>query len=209
MAKKSNSKVSVNQIEKLIKPIQPFVVNYEVDNEIIEIEVKPRLSFEDTISFVHSVAESVVQSDAEIVTYSTQDFSIAINTLEFYTNIRIPTNIQAQCDLVYGTDIIKKITSHVSFDKLIYEKLLHSVDKQITYEKETMQNQFKVKTQAYIDQIKSETEEIIETFKGFAEIFNKVDPQQIAQIIPKIANIEKLDEKQLVQAFKEVENEVK
>ena len=201
MAKKNVNKSSGSGVEKLINAPESFKIPYEVGGEQFDITVKSRLGLDESIKFVYAVVGAVVDEDESNISYAVKDFSTKINALSMFTNIPIPDDLKVQFDLVYGTDILDTILNASSFDVRSYNILLDSIDKQIAYEERKMQNQFKVQMESYVEQIKSEAEEVIGVFGKFGEAFSKVDPEQTAKLVANLAKIKNLDQNKLAEAL--------
>jgi len=201
MAKKNINKSNGSSAEKLINAPESFKISYEINGEQFDITVKSRLGLDESIKFIYDVVSTVVNEDESNISYAVKDFSTKINTLAMLTDICIPDDLKVQFDLVYGTDILDTILNTSSFDIRSYNILLDSIDKQIAYEERKMQNQFKVQMESYIEQIKSEAEEVIGVFEKFGKAFSKVDPEQTAKLVANLAKIKNLDQNKLAKAF--------
>lgn len=206
MSKKTTKQVSVNATDKLVTPSLPFTITYGAGEDAISIEVKPRLSLMESATFVNSIAAGIINEEKGTVTYGWKEFVIRINTLELYTNLRLPADFDKKYDLVFSTDIIDRIFLEPEFKMDDYKSLLFAAEDQISFEVEKMLSQFKSETQAMIDHINTEGEQIINTFAEFGKAFKDVTPEQIAAIIPKISEMGKLDERSLASAVLDIQS---
>jgi hypothetical protein len=206
MPKKEIKKISVNQMDKNIPETLPFPVSFGEGEDKIEVICKPRISFTDGLSFVNNVVSAVVDEDLDRVVFSVKEFSIRTNTLEMFTNIRLPENIEKKYDLVFGTKIYEQIVDDINFDGDVYDIFLAAIDEQIAFESQKMLSQFKSETQTMIDHINTEGEQIINTFAEFGKAFKDVTPEQISALIPKIVEMGKIDEKELASAVLDIQS---
>lgn len=205
MAKSNKKHVSVNSLDNYISETKTFTVPLPAFGEEtpIEITVKPRLTIAESIDFVNNVVSDVVDDDTG-VTYCIKDFSIRLNTLKFYTNITIPQNLDKQYELAYS-DIVMRIThdDEHRFKLDEYENLVSAVDKQIEFEKEKYLCELRRETEELIEETKIQNEQLVAVFSQFAKSFENIDPDQMAGLVTKLANMEKLDEKSIVDALVE------
>lgn len=111
----------------------PMQLTYLVQDEQIRISVKPRLSLSDMLDFVHDVVWYCFQSDAGEYCPQLKEFAIAKNTLEKYTNIKLPSSTKKIYDIIYGTDILTKIKSLEHFDHAQYATILMDIDRLISF----------------------------------------------------------------------------
>lgn len=207
MAKSNKKHVSVNSLDTYIPEIKSFTVPLPVyGEEPIEITVKPRLTISESIDFVNSVVSDVVD-DTTGVTYCVKDFSIRKNTLAYYTNITVPQNLEKQYNLAY-TDLLDRIFSEGTFDNDTYKTLLESLDKQIEFEAQKYQNELRAETRELIEETRMQGEELIKVFSQFAKSFENIDPDQMAGLVNRLANMEKLDEKSIVEALVERDDKI-
>ena len=185
-------------MEKVAALPTPFVLQIEEDGNLIEVAVKPRLPLSERMAFVKSVIDGLVDIENGNIRYALKDFAITSHTISYFTNIRLPEALEKQDELICNTGIIDKILSHTSFDSNNYNSLLAAIDVQLKFEAEKLQNQFKQKTEVYLEQVKTEAGQIINEFNKFAETFQKIDFNQFMQYIPQIAEMTKMDEKSLI-----------
>lgn len=186
-------KVSVNQIDKIIPVDEDFEIVIS-DTDDVVITVRPRLDLSDSLEFVRSVVSSVVDEDLGI-TYCLKDFSTKIHTLQYYTNITIPQNLDKQQKLAYS-EILNTIFHDPRFKYDEYQSLLRSIDKQIEFEANKMQNE-----------VRAEVRKLVEVFNGFGKAFDGVKPEEITSLIDNFSKIQKIDEKAMVEAYMKVKGD--
>lgn len=201
MAKTKKQHVSVNELDKYISTPSEFIIRLPGDETQTEIKVKSRLSIAEVSDFVNSVISDIFDNESGF-SYYFKDFAIRKNTIAYYTNITVPQNIEKQYELVH-TDILDRIRSEGSFDNDTYETLIASIDKQIEFEKEKYLCELRRETEELIEETKTQGEQLVAVFSQFAKSFENIDPDQMAGLVTKLANMEKLDEKSIVDALVE------
>lgn len=201
MEKKSTKEVSVNKTDKYVPIVTPATIKLGSGEDEFEVVIKQKLSLEESMSFVNSVVLGMIDDD--IVTYSIKEYLIRVNTLEYFTNIRLPLDLDKKYALVFDSDIMYRIKDKI--DEESYNDLLFSIEKQLAFEIAKMNNQFKSETQNYIEKITSEAEQIIEMFQSFGKVFENITPEQLNTILPNLAKFG--NEKDLVKAFIDAKKE--
>jgi|GEM_PF-3420992 len=190
----SAKKVSVSQLKKLITPIEETVV----DVCGLQVKVKPILTFADTIGFTSEAVRSIIDEVDENVAYELYDFIIKSLTLKYFTNISLPNDINEQYQLVYETQLFNNVVQAI--DDKFYTNLIKAVNNKIQFELQKIQNHIKVKSDLYISQIKDEVQKMLNVYNTIAELYQNTDPDMVNTLIPKLVNLPKLDEKEIVKA---------
>lgn len=198
---KKIKEVSVNKTDKYFTPSTPVTITLGAGEDAFDVTVKKRLSIEESISFVSALVYGMIDDDT--VTYSIQEYLIRANTLEYFTNIRLPQDIDKKYALVFDSDIVDRVMMEINME--LYDDLLTQFDRQLEFEVAKMQNQFKSGTQNYIDRITAEAEQIIEMFQSFGKVFENITPEQVAEILPNLSKFG--NEKDLVKAFIDVKKD--
>jgi len=190
----SAKKVSVSQLKKLITPVEETVV----DVCGLQVKVKPILTFADTIGFTSEAVRSIIDEVDENVAYELYDFIIKSLTLKYFTNISLPNDINEQYQLVYETQLFNNVVQAI--DDKFYTNLIKAVNNKIQFELQKIQNHIKVKSDLYISQIKDEVQKMLNVYNTIAELYQNTDPDMVNTLIPKLVNLPKLDEKEIVKA---------
>lgn len=205
MAKKAESKVSVNKTDKIINEVKQTPVKCGVGDEQIEVLVKPYLTYKDNVNFISDVVSGVVFNEQEIVSYANLEFELRINTIKYFTNVRIPEDYNKQYDLAFSSDIFNMIMAYVLENSKSYWSLRAAVEKQIEFEVNKMQNQFKLGTQQYIETVQAEAQAVIDIVTRLMETFKGIDVDEVAKMIPKFAEATKINEKTLAEAVLDIQ----
>ena len=190
-SKNKNNALNLSQLINV-----PTPVNITVGD--INFIVKPRLNIGEVGAFVEFAISNTYNKNEEEINYSAKDFAFGLSTIVFYTDLDIPEDVDEQYKILTCTNILDKIKEHI--DEKQYWHLLDSIDEQLKFEEQKILSQYRFATQEYIEQIKYEASNIISAFIQFAESFKDIDPNAIADIIPKLTAMTKIDEKTLVDA---------
>lgn len=96
-----------------------------------ELTVKKVLAIDEMAAFAESSADYCFSGIDGAYSPEFKDFAVRMNTVKFYSNVKIPENVETLYDLLYTTDIVEKIISNVNGDQ--YSALLSAIDKKIEY----------------------------------------------------------------------------
>lgn len=148
-----------------------------------EIEVKERLTLEESMRFVNYVKEEVVVDGYTPLLHS---LSIATNFMRLYTNIDEVSVDEFYRDLAKYKEFISSITNNVQFDKMQYEEILNSIYQEIEFEKEKLSNISKL-------------DELLETVNGILKDFSaSFDLGDMEKILPKLASMKNFDQSEMI-----------
>lgn len=202
MVRKKKSDIieeEITPIEKLIIP--PSSTTISIGE--VEVEVKSKLSLSEVIAFTESVVNSIVDHESSNVKYDIKDYIIGVNTLAFYTDLRLPKSVEKQYEILTQTDILEQIMDYI--DEKQYWHILDSIDEQLRFEEAKIQNQFRAETQECIEQVKAEAEVVLKEVNALLvfmqEAFKGVDPEMVSKLLPKFAEMGKPDETKMVDAY--------
>ena len=112
--KKEQNKVAMKQIKKIVETNKPQITHltYKVDDEVIDIEVKPYLAFGERCLMVNNIAQMVFRHDenGEIIYVPYMlSFAQAYNILAFFTNVDVGADAEAVWDFCLSTKCIDDI----------------------------------------------------------------------------------------------------
>lgn len=134
MAKKIK-KVSVNELEKAM---QGEAREFEMIYQGMPYTVRRSIPVEAMLQFVRDVVEPCFLDDGTYLP-EIQGFAFRCALLEYYTNIRLPQDIDKRAEIVYGTEVVDSVISVASaaqIDELrlaIEMKIDHMLNTDITY----------------------------------------------------------------------------
>ena len=106
--------VSVSAWERIRKECgAPAAHNVDWHGETLVI--RPLISLAEVVQFVDNVIGDCFGESVEEYHPEVKAFSIARYFIHFYTNLRLPTDIAKQYDLIFGTDILSVVEDHVDY----------------------------------------------------------------------------------------------
>jgi len=190
--------IKPEQVKKYIPKDEPFTIKLGEGEDILEIEVKPKLSLIESIAFINSVINEMFSDDDETnMPYAAVEYIKRTYTLMYYTNL--PDMGDDLYDLVYNTDIFERFIES-GINTRAYEDLMTQLDKQIEYEVQKRQNQFKVGTEQFITTVTNKIQTVLDEFAKLGEAFKDIDPKEIQGMIKSLSAVENIDEKKLANA---------
>lgn len=182
MAKKAD-RIAVNEIEKIVKAQEDVK---EVEWNGLKLKIKKYLPFEDMRVYVNGVVSACFNQDGSYQP-EVKDFVRRALTVSLYTNISLPKNLNAQYDVVYGTDIVDIIYNHIDWQQ--HDEMSWAIDDRI--------GQLLKADVAALNKQKAELEE---TATKIQEMFEGIDPQDIENMVSALTNMD-ITEEGLMQAY--------
>jgi hypothetical protein len=152
-----------------------------------EVNVKEKLTLAEAGAFVKSVADNVASIEDGAYSPIFYDVALISSFLTFYTDMESPLLEDIFADLNTYQTFIDDVRYKDGFDCNQYQNLLCCIDKQIEFNKQQTLNP--------LGQLLSEINNIVKKMDG------SIDMKQVATLLPKLANIDKLDEKAIVAAI--------
>lgn len=163
-----------------------FTIETNINGNSKKIKVKPRLSLMEVYNFSRSVVEKVINEELGVVVCAWKDFAIKLTTLRYYTDLKLPDEIDAGYDFIYNNNVYEKIVGATDFDFDFYTCLIGSVEEQLDFEMQKIAK-------------KSKLDEIYDWVLGLTKKFgDDFEPSKIAEALPMLANVGQLDEEKIV-----------
>ena len=162
MAKtKKTSKKELSVVEKIISTIDesPKQVNYACGEHELTFVVTKHISLSKKASLMNSIVSMVfIEGKDEEVIYAPylKEFAIAVNIIRYFTDIKLPGDIDAIRKFIYGTDIMKTICETV--DGWQIDAVYREANELIEFEKNAMMKRSKL--DGVIDSVKSLLESV-------------------------------------------------
>ncbi len=113
---KKEKKISINAFEKAISIQEESKAEFVTWNGL-EITVKPSLSLAEMLNFVSDIVTMCFSDEGEYLP-EVLDFAIRRSVLIYYSNLKLPSNIENQYPMVCDTDVYEKITESVNTRQL-------------------------------------------------------------------------------------------
>ena len=184
MAKK-NDVVSVGAWERIRKECGANDIN-EIDWHGERLTVRRLLSFAEAATFVSLVVADCFSENKDEYHPEAKEFSVARCMIYFYTNLRLPTDVEKQYDLIYGTDILEVVAQYADNEQ--GSMIRNAIDERID-----------VILDANRELIQREMAKLSDTIDQFSSIFDGVRKEDIEAITKAAAN--GIDEGKIMQAF--------
>ena len=83
------------------------------------IKINPMISFHEAVSFIQSVLNSSTSSKDNVLVLESVEFIFLSKFLEVYANIKLPDNLEEQYEIIYGSDLVEKISEEVNKSQLL------------------------------------------------------------------------------------------
>ena len=182
-------KIPVKEFNRVMKetyvPEETFVWND------IEVTIKKNISLKEMLGFVDAAVNSCFSEATNTYMPEVKDFAIRVNVLERYANFTMPSDVEAQYDLVYCTDIFERILEHINIAQ--FDDILTAIEKRTTH-----------MAQANIEAINQQMNELYTSFDNIQTclggIFNNINEDDIRNISNALSN-GTIDEEKLVNAY--------
>lgn len=147
------------------------------------IAVKKVISFRDMMRLVRTVADSCFDDDGEYMP-EVKDFCYQSLMVEYYSNVKLPEDIEERNELIYGTNLSDMIIARVS--NVQHWAIEAAIEERINHRKNV--NMRKVEQDAeYI------VGEMSRLYEGVEKMLDAVDPDELKNLLSNAANMDKAD----------------
>lgn len=194
MAKKE-IRIPVNKLESLRRDEKIIVPLDGVDG--VDIHIRRTIPLNEVLEFVAEVVASCVDRDDGSYVPEVMWFSIYTSVLTRYANFRLPTDVSKQYDLVYNTNAVEQVLSHI--DKNQYEQIVVSIEKRIKHELAMIH----ASTAAKVNELLERFNTIVEQSEAMFNGLNSVD---LTSMLNNLATVKDVDEEKLVSAVLKAQN---
>ena len=183
-----NKMISISFMDKMIKEVEDTVnVDYCGENLV----VKKFLSFTDMVKFVNEVVAGCFDDDNGMYLPEVKTFLAQLNTVLYYSNVRLPEDIKHRYDILTKTDIVEIITSVV--DRSQYQMMIRAIEEKIDYRVRTNEQFFNNKLHTAMSTVETLLNNIKEYFGG-------ITPDDMKNLMSSLVET-KFDEAKLVDAY--------
>lgn len=187
MAKKTN-KVSVSQLEKIIKfqnkdKEDKITISFENEDGKFDVEVLKTISITNMILMVDGVVNNLFDEDSNFIS-AIQDFVFYKAILAYFTNVDI-SNISDDMlnDLIYKTNIMGRIIEVINQKQ--FNNIEDSIHSAIKYKKQEILSNQRYTLEENLNQLFIATKSI----ETFTEMFKDMDVNKLAKFIDNNNNI--------------------
>lgn len=188
-------KISISEFENALEANKENKCVIEWNG--IEVTCKKRLSLTEMMSFINGVVESCFFDDGSYHPEIKQ-FAILSSFVEFYTNIRMPEDIDRRYDLLIRANVkdtlCAKLREEAGAEYFTqYHDILDSIDALLEYRANESINKL-------VAEIQGITDKYTEIIDSINDIFKDVSPEDIEKLINATVD-NQIDEEKLMQAY--------
>ena len=196
MAKKE-SRISINKLESVMKENVVTIPMRGSEDAIITI--RPTLPLKDMMQFVENVVSSCV--DAETATYTPEikDFAIRSEILTAYANFNLPSDVEKQYELIYGTDAVGQVLEHINGDQFYAIEM--AINARIEHEIKMIETVLAAKTNEMIARIEMMVEQ-------FETVFNGINSSDFNGVMKKLSEMDGMTEESIAKAVLGVQRDM-
>lgn len=184
------NKITAKDFENTVGAIESPITKVEWRG--LQIEIKKNISLMELGALVRYVADLCFGEDGEYIP-EFKDYATKKAAIEMYTNLELPSEVEARYAVLYDTDLWNVVTDHIGMEqfmtaiKAIDERINVTIDSNIA----ALQRQVAV----FQDSVEKMTGQM-------NAMFEKVGADDIKKLVGAISN-GSLDEEKLVKAFME------
>ena len=184
---KSNM-ISISSMDKIMKNIEESVTIDFCGEELI---IKKYLSFDEMIKFVNEIVNGCFDGEQGIYMPEVKDFLTDINTVLYYSNVRLPEDIRHRYDILIKTDLVDIIKQSINYDQ--YDSMMYAISDKIDSRLNTNEQLFNNKVASIMSSI-----EILSN--NIKDVFGNIDQEDVKNMLSAMVN-NQLDEGKLVDAY--------
>ena len=112
-------------------------IAYSYKNEVVvewggtSFTITPTLTLQGMLKFVDSVVKSCFEQGSGAFLPEAKDFAIRSNLVDTYTEIILPSNLEAQYDILHRTDIVDVILANINMVQ--FNEMIAAIEAKIDY----------------------------------------------------------------------------
>lgn len=180
------AKISVSSTEKVMKEnYTPVVTEDWYGNELT---IKTMLSLREMFEFVKVVVDGCFNQDTHEYLPEVKEFVLRASIVEYYTNVRMPDNLERRYAILYGTDLVDFIIARIN--KCQFDDMTVAIEKKI-------RNRVRSNEEMVSRQFITLGGRIDEIMSRFEEIFSGVTKEEITGFLSAVSNGQ-IDEEKIV-----------
>ncbi len=165
-----------------------------------DIKIKKILPLNIMTGFVEAVVDSCIDENSGEYTPQSYDLAIKINTVLYYSNYKLPKELEAQYKILLESDLYDYIVKHINQTQ--YKEILRAIDRKIKFKLDCISYSLTTPAKQIIDKLNN----IIEENQKAFETLDKIN---INELIENVKNISNLDDKDVAAAIlQQSENDV-
>ena len=184
-------RISVNKFESAL-PSDNIITMTLDDTDDVVMQVKRVLPLQDMLSFVREVVESCIDAETGEYLPEAYDFAIRVGVLTRYANFTMPSKLDKQYMLIYGTCAFEQVMGLI--DGAQFRDIMRAIDKKIKYMLDVMSASAVAKINEVINKFGDIAEAAEKAFAGA----NPDDIKKVIQGASKLDNVEGEDLAQII-----------
>lgn len=188
MAKKE-SRISINKLESVLKENVVSVPMNGVEDVVITI--RRTLPLKDMMQFIENVVSSCVDAQTASYTPEIKEFVIRSEVLTTYANFNLPSNVEKQYELVYGTDAFAQVAEYINWGQLA--EIRAAIDSRIEHEVKMIETVLAAKTNEMIARV----ENMVEQFEA---AFGGINGNEFNEVVKKLSEMDSMTEESIAKA---------
>ncbi len=179
-----------------VKELRQAIASQEENTKTISwcglnLKINHCISLENMFEFVDSVVKSCFNDEDNSFLPEAKDFAIRVYTVEFYSNISLPSSVQEKYNILYRTDLVNTIKDNI--DDAQFHSILQSINEKISYIAQT-------NIEMITKQVNNLYESLNNLSEQFENIYKGVDETSLNKVINILGN-GGFDEDKLVEAI--------
>lgn len=182
-------KISINTFDKIVT--ENYTPTENLQWHGVELVIKKTLTLKEVMTFVNTVVKGCFTIDDASYIPEVKDFFIKCCVIDMYTNLSLPDNSEHKYNLIYHSDVIESILSHVNEQQ--FNEICWAIN-----------DKLKNLAQANIEMVHKQMNELYINFNDLQEklssIFSSVNSDDVAKLVGAITD-GKIDEDKLVKAY--------
>lgn len=179
--------ISISALENIMKENYEAVTTIDFHGQ--ELIVRRTLPFQEMLKFVGEVVNSCFQGETHGYTPEVKDFALLNNIVEYYSNVRLPENIEKKYELLYQTDLIPVILGAINDRQ--FNEMLMAISTKIKYLADS-------NTERIVRKFESLGDLLTEITEKFSDVCSGVTKEDMQNIASAVSN-GTVDEEKIVQ----------
>lgn len=194
---KDIKRVSIAKFESALDK-ENIVTETLAGTEDVVIEIKKTIPLYEMTAFVQEVVEACVDSETGDYIPEAYDFAFRVAVLTHYANFAMPSNLEKQYMLVYGTRAFNQVTGSINVCQL--NDIVKAIDRKIQFMLDVISSSAVTKIN-----------EVINKFNDIAtsseQVFGGMNPADLSKVIEGITKLNKMDEADVAKVILDVKSE--
>lgn len=189
---KKEKRISVNSLESIMSRQTVTVPLEGADG--VEMVIRRTLPLRDMLQFVADAVSACADSGNGTYAPEVIPFAIRANVLTFYANFTLPSSVEKQYELVYGTNAVEQVMRHINLVQ--YREIVDAVQSKIKHERSLMES-------TAVRQLNELTRSMQALSDKGSELFSGITQDDVNGMVRGLSAMEDLDRKDVVREILE------